>query len=752
MPEAFQRRMFILMVIFAAVLAAMAVVTGFGSENIWAAPLVLIFFFLAYQFDVKVPTLGSLNVDHVIAFPAVMLLRNPLLTGLLAALGLLVSRAIRLGPRKIKPINGYDAVQVALAISAGGWVLLHLSRDLETVSLLWLPYLALAMAVTVIFNVGAYILGRAVTRRPVPAPVFRKSLLQNFLWIGISLPFVMLVVNEILDRNALQMVLAGVVLLIIVWALRLNATLEEKNAALIYATGRQEFLQQLTLTSTGSLENESFLGDLLRGLKQYVGWDKELLLVLPTPNIEDPMLFSLEDLPPDAHGVKDTLMGFLEGTELRQPRVTSGQAVKPLLTTEAQSQVVIALATSQVAFGILVLERTSPKAFGEPEVRFLDIAFSQIAQHVQDEILKKQLLITNRKLLQQTDFLSQILQISNLLRVHLDVQAILEKVAQGIREGIGFRGVLISLYHEEEGYFERVAQGGLDDRWEEIMKVRPPADEILAVMKDQYRVSNCFFVRHTDQPEVRPYDVLPLNPKMPQDPDDWDPMDILIVPLWDKDNRLLGIISVDEPVDGKIPSMETFRALEILANQTVHALESAQVHARIKRQAVIDGLTGLYNHAYFQETMAARAREHAEVRLPYTLLMMDVDNFKNVNDTYGHLAGDAVLRAVAEALTASIRKEDVAARYGGEEFAIFLPGRTAEESLAIAERIRTAVEAIRVHLSGSGKPIRVTISVGMASSPQHGLEHPQILDQADAALYRAKRSGKNQVSVAAQAQ
>jgi diguanylate cyclase (GGDEF)-like protein len=150
--------------------------------------------------------------------------------------------------------------------------------------------------------------------------------------------------------------------------------------------------------------------------------------------------------------------------------------------------------------------------------------------------------------------------------------------------------------------------------------------------------------------------------------------------------------------------------------------------------------------------MAARAREHAEVRLPYTLLMMDVDNFKNVNDTYGHLAGDAVLRAVAEALTASIRKEDVAARYGGEEFAIFLPGRTAEESLAIAERIRTAVEAIRVHLSGSGKPIRVTISVGMASSPQHGLEHPQILDQADAALYRAKRSGKNQVSVAAQAQ
>ncbi len=227
--------------------------------------------------------------------------------------------------------------------------------------------------------------------------------------------------------------------------------------------------------------------------------------------------------------------------------------------------------------------------------------------------------------------------------------------------------------------------------------------------------------------------------------DDWDPMDMLLVPLVDKDERLLGIISVDEPMDGKVPSMETLRALEILANQTVHALESAQIHAHIKRQAVIDGLTGLHNHGYFQETLAIRARELAEGHQPYAVLMMDLDGFKAVNDTYGHLAGDAMLRSVADALAASIRKEDVAARYGGEEFAVFLPHRTADQARLVAERIRSAVDQIRAMVPGFARPIRVTLSVGLAAFPEHGSDHHEILEKADLALYQAKREGKNRV-------
>ena len=130
---------------------------------------------------------------------------------------------------------------------------------------------------------------------------------------------------------------------------------------------------------------------------------------------------------------------------------------------------------------------------------------------------------------------------------------------------------------------------------------------------------------------------------------------------------------------------------------------------------------------------------------PYAILMMDLDNFKEVNDTHGHMAGDAVLKAVAACLSGSIRREDVAARYGGEEFALFLPERDSKGALSIAERIRSAVQQLQVP-SGEGEVLlRVTISVGLASYPSDGEQHHLVLERADAALYEAKRGGKNRV-------
>jgi diguanylate cyclase (GGDEF)-like protein len=125
--------------------------------------------------------------------------------------------------------------------------------------------------------------------------------------------------------------------------------------------------------------------------------------------------------------------------------------------------------------------------------------------------------------------------------------------------------------------------------------------------------------------------------------------------------------------------------------------------------------------------------------------MMDLDNFKDVNDTYGPLAGDFMLRAVADALTASIRKEDVAARYGGEEFAVFLPRRTGAQAVLVAERIRAAVDQIRAVVPGVVTPLGVTLSVGLAGYTEQGEDHHHVLEQADLALYQAKRQGKNRV-------
>ena len=744
MPEVKEGRYYWFMAVYVTATALLALHAGWTGKALWASPLIWIFLVLAYHFDVKLPTVGRMNADHVIAFPAIILLENPFLVGILAASAALGDRLYQRGLKGLRPVTFFDSANAAFTITLSGWLLLRLTAGLGPDSLLWFPCLLLVMALFYTFNIMGYIVSRMAAGGRLTPGFFWKAQLQGWLWVTLSLPFVMLVVMEIQARNPTLVVLGGIPLLVIVWALHLNGGLEEKNSALIQANRRQEFLQQLTLTSTGSLERDTFLNDLLSGLREFVPWDRDLLLVHTALGSEGPALHSLQDLPPDPHGVKDRLTSLLEGAALRKPLCTSGEAVQPMLEPEAKHQLVIALATSEMAFGILVVERASGPPFPEEDIRFLEMAFAQIAGHVQDEILKKQLLATNKKLMRQTEFLSQILQISNLLRVHLDIQGILEKVAQGIREGIGFQAVIVSLYREEEGYFERMAQAGDDERWEEIRAVRPPASDVLALLKDKYRVGSCYLIRHSESVDI-PYAVLPNNPRPAKEMDDWDPMDFLLVPLVDKDERLLGIISVDEPVDGKVPSMETLRALEILANQTVHALESAQIHAHIKRQAVIDGLTGLHNHGYFQETLAIRARELADGHHPYAVLMMDLDGFKSVNDTYGHLAGDAMLRSVADALAASIRREDVAARYGGEEFSVFLPHRTADQARLVAERIRTAVDQIRAMVPGFARPIRVTLSVGLAAFPEHGGNHHEIMEKADLALYQAKSEGKNRV-------
>jgi diguanylate cyclase (GGDEF)-like protein len=159
----------------------------------------------------------------------------------------------------------------------------------------------------------------------------------------------------------------------------------------------------------------------------------------------------------------------------------------------------------------------------------------------------------------------------------------------------------------------------------------------------------------------------------------------------------------------------------------------------------VDGLTNLYNHRHFQEALVRTAREHGGGTRPYAVLMMDLDNFKEINDRYGHVAGDAVLRGVGEAILSVTRREDVAARYGGEEFAVILPGLDAARGEAVGDRIRRLVEERTQDVEGLARPLRVTLSVGVSAYPEHGEDHQLLLERADAALYRAKRSGKNRV-------
>ncbi len=181
---------------------------------------------------------------------------------------------------------------------------------------------------------------------------------------------------------------------------------------------------------------------------------------------------------------------------------------------------------------------------------------------------------------------------------------------------------------------------------------------------------------------------------------------------------------------------------EKLANELMKA------NKKLRDMAFKDGLTGLYNHRYFQELMDRELSRAQRYRRPLALIMIDIDHFKKINDTYGHPQGDVVLRSISRVIRESIRESDIAARYGGEEFAIVLPETDLKGAAAAAERIRRKVEAEKIKLNG--KEVGVTISLGVAAleRPGKGIKKSDIIDLADKALYKSKTSGRNKITVA----
>jgi diguanylate cyclase (GGDEF)-like protein/PAS domain S-box-containing protein len=182
-------------------------------------------------------------------------------------------------------------------------------------------------------------------------------------------------------------------------------------------------------------------------------------------------------------------------------------------------------------------------------------------------------------------------------------------------------------------------------------------------------------------------------------------------------------------------------------NRQLHARieEIGRLQVALQELAVRDSLTGLYNRRYLDETLereVSRARREGN---PLALVMLDIDYFKRVNDTYGHQVGDEALRMLATTLLADVRTEDVACRYGGEEFLILLPNMPLETAIQRAEAWRQAIEELSVALGNFH--ITFTISLGVAAYPEHGKTPDDLTRCADQALYRAKHEGRNQVSV-----
>ncbi len=165
-----------------------------------------------------------------------------------------------------------------------------------------------------------------------------------------------------------------------------------------------------------------------------------------------------------------------------------------------------------------------------------------------------------------------------------------------------------------------------------------------------------------------------------------------------------------------------------------------------KNQAITDGLTGLYNRRYLVEYMSSLLNLARRNEMSVSVLIVDIDNFKRLNDEYGHALGDKVLRQVARTMRHTIRDSDTIARYGGEEFVVVMPESDPETTREGAERLRAAVAGVEWDQHGLGNIPRVTISVGVSAFPLHGYSHYHLINAADKALYVAKREGKDRVA------
>lgn len=182
--------------------------------------------------------------------------------------------------------------------------------------------------------------------------------------------------------------------------------------------------------------------------------------------------------------------------------------------------------------------------------------------------------------------------------------------------------------------------------------------------------------------------------------------------------------------------------LAITFNLMAQKLEQNQ--AELKKLATMDGLTGVYNRREFNSRLLHELERSQRYEHPCSLVMMDIDYFKKLNDTHGHQAGDEALRVVASVLKNSVRPVDQVARYGGEEFGVILPETTQDDAMAAAERLRLAIANHAISIAAD-HTINVTVSIGVATFPENATSEEELISAADQALYNAKHSGRNRV-------
>ncbi len=337
---------------------------------------------------------------------------------------------------------------------------------------------------------------------------------------------------------------------------------------------------------------------------------------------------------------------------------------------------------------------------------------------------------------QSLDKLKRVFEVSEMLKSNISVVDLMNRVASIIHNDLGWEYVLVSMI-TPDNKVERVASAGISAEDFERLKKNPPSFEFIrSLMKDKFKISNSYFIPEEAQVYI-PSDEMYIGEYDVKDENSWRERDLLWIPIINKSGEMVALISPDKPKNGVRPTFDDITVLEIFANQVMLALENSSEFEILREKALRDGQTGLYNHTEFY----SKLEKMVDGRENFCLIMMDIDDFKIVNDTYGHQMGDKVISYIADVIKSSTRQDDVSARYGGEEFAMVLRGIEKKVAKTIAERIRLSIAM-------GNSPVKITVSMGIACYPMDAINVSEIVAASDRALYMAKMRGKNQVVVA----
>lgn len=401
---------------------------------------------------------------------------------------------------------------------------------------------------------------------------------------------------------------------------------------------------------------------------------------------------------------------------------------------------ILPIKTKELYLGLIYISGKSNEIIKDQTRDYLNLVSDSIGLSFQNYILIKRMEEAKEKLEKNSEVLVNLLNISQEITLKSDAQSALQIIVESLHKILNVKWVLISTYSAENKVFRPIAQYGFEKIWERIKDEEISAKDIFYLWERSEVISKSYLISANNY-ILKKYG---KNLNLPL----YHPLTTIYIPLKIQ-NDLLGFLLIEGfKFLGEVE--EIIGLIELFANQASYSLNIINTYKKLHNLSIKDTLTEAYNFRYFKEVLGKEIKKYSRLKNNFSIAIIDLDNFKEINDIYGHLAGDVVLQEIIKIIYSQIRKDiDMVFRYGGDEFALFFPSTSCNKLPYLLERIRKNISENKFEVLKDGKiyEFKISVTIGGASFPEHSQDIINLIACADKALLQAKAKGKNTVEV-----